>query len=87
MTEKLQRKDFLKNTEHGDHLKVKVSEAMETVNLWKTILNSVQEKVMENSTTSLGFESQPCYLVPSSSPQFLSAIQNLLGLKNYQTKS
>lgn len=35
---------------------------METLNLWKTIPNSVQEKVMYNSTTSLGFESQPLLL-------------------------
>lgn len=58
MTKKFQRRD-LKNIEHGNHLKVKVSEVMETVNLWKTIPSCVQEKVMYNSTASLGFESQP----------------------------
>lgn len=37
---------FKEKIEHGNHLKLKVSEVMEIVNLWKTVPNSVQEKVM-----------------------------------------
>ena len=50
---------FLKNIEHENCLKVKASEVTEIANLWKTILNSFEKKVMYNSTTFLGFESQP----------------------------
>lgn len=47
------------------------SEVMESANLWKTILNSVQEDIMCSSTTSLGFESQALLLIPFSSSQIL----------------
>ena len=50
---------FFKNIEHDKCFKVKASEVMKIANLWKTILNSFQKKVMYNSTTFLGFESQP----------------------------
>ena len=47
LTEKFQRRDFLKNIEHENCLKVKASEVMEIANLWKTILNSFQKSYVQ----------------------------------------
>lgn len=73
---------FFLNIEHGNHLTVKFSEVMEIVNLWKTISNSAQEKVMYNSTTSVGFESQPLLLSSFQLPTNSVYYPHILDWKN-----